>query len=111
VNVTDTTAVINNQEKVGKKVTFTFEPQTFNGVTYNVKENIVMYEGDHFMRKYLEISVPKDQALKAEIDYIDLESFVIDENYQQWSIPRGHGSLGGYFSEFISNLGQPIYVQ
>ena len=111
VTVEETTAVINKVNKTGKKVTFSFEPFTFNDVTYTVKENIVMYEGDHFMRKYLEISVPESQAKAAEIDYIDLESIVIEEDYQQWSVPRGKGSLGGYFSEFISNLGQPIYVQ
>lgn len=111
VEVSDTTATINDVEKVGKKVTFSFEPFEFNGVTYTVKENVVMYEGDYFMRKYLEISVPQEQALLAEIDYIDLESIVIDESYQQWTIPRGYGEFGGYYSEFIGNLGQPIYVQ
>ncbi|MEG0737415.1 MAG: discoidin domain-containing protein, partial [Longicatena sp.] len=61
VEITDTSATINKVEKTGKKVTFTFEPYTFKDVTYSIKENIVMYEGDHFMRKYLEIDVPEDQ--------------------------------------------------
>ena len=42
VEITDTNATINDQEKAGKKVTFSFDPIEFNGVTYTVKENVVM---------------------------------------------------------------------
>ncbi len=67
--VSDTSATINKQQKAGKKLSFRFKPVEFNGATYTVTENIVAYNGDHYMRKYLEISVPEEDKLDAEIDY------------------------------------------
>ena len=102
-------ATINNQEKVGKKVTLNFEPYTFKGVTYTISENFVMFQGDHFMRKYLEISVPKADAGKAEIDYIDLESLNVTSDVPQWTIPTDAGGVVS-MNTFHANLGQPIYI-
>lgn len=93
VTVEDTTATINNIEKIGKKVTFSFEPYNFKGVDYTVNEVVVMYEGDHFMRKYMEISVPDEHAGEAEIDYIDLESLNVNESDATWTIPTGKGGV------------------
>ena len=104
-----TEATVNGKQKVGQKVTFNFEPYEFKGVTYTISENFVMYEGDHFMRKFLEITVPKEQAGKAEIDYIDLESFEINEKTPQWTIPTDAGGVV-QMNTFHANLGQPIYV-
>ena len=108
--VTDTTATINGVEKTGKKVSFAFAPYTHKDVSYTITEHIVMYNGDHFMRKYLDISVPKSQAENAEIDYIDLESLNVPENAFQWTIPRDKGGVVE-MEEFKANLGQPIYIQ
>lgn len=102
-------ATINNVEKTGKKVTFNFEPFTFKGVTYTISENYVMFSGDHFMRKYLEISVPQTDAGKAEIDYIDLESFNVASDIPQWTIPTDAGGVVS-MSTYHANLGQPIYM-
>ena len=110
VKVEDTTATINEVEKVGKKVTFSFEPCEFKNVEYTINEVIVMYEGDHFMRKYMEISIPENQAENAVIDYIDLESFDINENDVTWTVPTGKGGVVS-MDEFKANLGQPIYIQ
>lgn len=110
VTVEDTTATINNIEKIGKKVTFSFEPYNFKGVDYTVNEVVVMYEGDHFMRKYMEISVPDEHAGEAEIDYIDLESLNVNESDATWTIPTGKGGVVE-MDEFKANLGQPIYIQ
>ena len=110
VAISNTAATINGVAKTGKKVTFTFAPYTFKDVTYTITENVVMYEGDHFMRKYMEISVPEDQKANAEIDYIDLESFKVAEDLQQWTIPTDAGGVVA-MSQFKANLGQPIYIQ
>ena len=110
VRVEDTTATINGEKKTGKKVTFFFEPYTHKGVEYTIDEVVVMYEGDHFMRKYLEIEVPDEDMGKAEIDYIDLESLKVEESDKQWTIPRGKGGIV-QMEEFKANLGQPIYIQ
>lgn len=110
VKVEDTTATINREKKTGKKVTFSFEPYTHKGVEYTIDEVVVMYEGDYFMRKYLEIEVPDEDMGKAEIDYIDLESLKVEESDKQWTIPRGKGGIV-QMEEFKANLGQPIYIQ
>lgn len=110
VSVEATTATINHVTKTGKKVSFAFEPYTFKDVTYTITENIVMYEGDHFMRKYMEISVPNDQKDQAVIDYIDLESLKVNENDATWTIPTDAGGIVA-MDQFKANLGQPIYIQ
>lgn len=110
VRVEDTTATINGEKKTGKKVTFSFEPYTHKDVEYTIDEVVVMYEGDHFMRKYLEIEVPDEDMGKAEIDYIDLESLKVEKSDKQWTIPRGKGGIV-QMEEFKANLGQPIYIQ
>ena len=88
--VEDTTATINNVEKTGKKITFTFEPYTFREIEYTISEVIVMYNGDHFMRKYMEISVPEDKKADAVIDYIDLESLKVNSTDATWTLSLIH---------------------
>lgn len=108
--VSETTATINEVAKTGKKVTFNFEPYTYKGVEYTISQNIVMYEGDHFMRKYLEISVPNDKKADAVIDYIDLESLNVNDTDATWTIPTDAGGVVS-MEAFRANLGQPIYIQ
>ncbi len=110
VTVDDTTAIINDVEKTGKMIRFDFAPYTFRDVEYTVSEVVVMYDGDHFMRKYMEISVPEDQKDAAEIDYIDLESLKVNEDDAQWTIPTDAGGIV-QMDQFKANLGQPIYIQ
>ena len=110
IHAEDTTATINGVEKAGKKLTFEFEPFNFKNVDYSINEVLVMYEGDHFMRKFLEISVPKDQMDEALIDYIDLESLNVSPTDQQWTVPTGKGGVVS-LNEYKANLGQPIYIQ
>lgn len=107
--IEDTTATINKQQKAGKKLSFKFKPVEFNGATYTVTENIVAYDGDHYMRKYLEISVPEEDKLDAEIDYIDLESLNVTNSKGQWTIPTNEGSIVGMPKE-RAILGQPFYA-
>lgn len=105
----DTTAVINKQEKTGKKLSFKFNPVEFNGATYTITENIVAYNGDHYMRKFLDISVPDADKLDAEIDYIDLESLNVSASKDRWTIPTDKGSIVGAPKE-RAILGQPFYA-
>ena len=108
--VKETSVTLNGQQKHGQKVTFQFAPFTFRDVTYTISENVVMYDGDHFMRKFLEISVPEADREKAAIDFIDLESLKVNSSDNTWTIPTGHGGIVE-MEEFKANLGQPIYVQ
>lgn len=108
--VENTNATINGVAKNGRKVTFTFAPVTFRNVEYTITENVVMYDGDHFMRKYLEISVPEAQKKNAVIDYIDLESLVTNTSDTTWTIPTDAGGIV-QMDQYRANLGQPIYIQ
>lgn len=108
--VEDTIATINNIEKRGKKITFQFETFSFRGVDYTINEVIVMYDGDHFMRKYMEIDIPEEQRADAVIDYIDLESLVVNDSDETWTIPTDAGGIV-QMDRFRANLGQPIYIQ
>ena len=108
--VADTTAVINKVEKTGKMITFNFKPYEFKGVTYTISEVVVMYNGDHFMRKYMEISVPEEQKSLATIDYIDLESLNVNASDAQWTIPTDAGNAGE-LGDYKAILGQPLYIQ
>ena len=104
VEVTDTT------DKAGKKVTFTFEPFTFDGTEFAITENIVMYDGDHYMRKFMEIEIPEESWKDMAIDYIDLESMKVNASDAQWTIPTNAGGIV-QMDQFKANLGQPIYIQ
>ena len=107
--VKDTAATINKQEKSGKQVSFKFKPVEFNGAQYSITENVVIYNGDHYMRKFLEISVPEQDKLDAEIDYIDLESLDVTASKDRWTIPTDKGSIVGAPKE-RAILGQPFYA-
>ncbi len=67
------------------------------------------YNGDHYMRKYLEISVPDADKLRAEIDYIDLESLDVTGAEGQWTIPTNQGGIVGH-PPARAILGQPFYA-
>lgn len=108
--VENTNATINGVAKNGQKVTFRFAPFIFRSVEYTITENVVMYDGDHFMRKYLEISVPEAQKAGAVIDYLDLESLVTNDSDATWTIPTDAGGIV-QMEQFKANLGQPIYIQ
>lgn len=101
-----------NEENItnGKKLTFTYEPYTHEGIEYSINEILVMYDGDHFMRKYLEISVPTDKTAEAKIDYIDLEALKVDNSDETWTHPEMGGGVGG-MSGYVISLGQPVYIQ
>ena len=99
--IEDTTATINNQEKTGVMVTFNFEP--LNGV--EIAQKVVMYDGDHYMRKFLEVKFEDKQQ---RIDYIDGEHLVLNDSDDYWTIPHVGGVV--QMEEFKANLGQPIYV-
>ena len=107
--VADTNATINKQQKTGKKLSFKFKPVVFNGAEYAITENYVMYNGDHYMRKFLEISVPEEDALDAEIDYIDLESIDMKNAKSTWTIPTDQGGVVRMSVE-RAVLGQPFYA-
>ena len=88
-------------KKPGTAVTFTFKP--YKGI--EIVERVVMYDGDHFMRKLFEINI---ENKKQRINYIDGEHLVLNDTDDRWTIPHVGGVV--QMEEFKANLGQPIYV-
>lgn len=104
--VSDTSATINDVKKSGKMLTFTFKPVQFGNGLATVTEKIVMYDGDHFMRKFLEV---KSEDRDIRFDYIDGEHLNVKDADHTWTIPTGKGGVVE-MTEARANLGQPIYV-
>ena len=106
--VTDTTATIQDVEKTGKLITFTFEPADFGTGKATVELKAVMYNGDHFMRKWIEVK-SEDQDIR--IKYIDGEHLDLSgvDNNEQWTIPTNAGGVVQMDMQ-KSILGQPFYA-
>ena len=79
------TEVSDTTEPAGKMITFTFAPAQFGTAEGTVVEKVVMYDGDHFMRKFLEVKL-EDKT--ARINFIDGEHLVTREGDKTWSIPK-----------------------
>ena len=111
------------ESKGVKTLTFTFEPKEVSGVEYTIKEVITMKDGDSFMRKHLEISVPEADAENTKIDYIDLENMDFaeedastsyklgDKTKNYWTIPElnDNPDMANMKGDYLE-LGQPYYV-
>lgn len=111
----DVAATVNKVDKTGVELTVEFDPYTYDGIQYSVKEVVTMYDGDSFMRKHLEISVPKEQAADAQIEYIDLENMEIADKYLEkdtyWTIPEqsNNTDMANMKGDYLE-LGQPYYL-
>lgn len=106
-----------------KILTFAFKPKEVSGVDYTIKEVITFKDGDSFMRKHLEISVPEAEANNVKIDYIDLENMDFaeedasvngklgDKTQNYWTIPElnDNPDMANMKGDYLE-LGQPYYV-
>lgn len=93
-----------------KELVFHYKPFRHKGVDWQVNMVLAMQKGKHYMRKYLEISVPESQRSLARLDYIDFESMKLPADYAVWTHPEMESGVGGVSGYYIS-LGQPVYVQ
>ncbi|MGL4989695.1 MAG: discoidin domain-containing protein [Sarcina sp.] len=101
------------QEKLenGVKVTFDFKSYKSNDVDWDIDYVVVMNNGDHFMRSFMEITVPEDQQEKARIDYIDTDDFKITETALESSWSRPDDMTSMWIRPYELSLGQPIYLE
>ncbi|MGL5245651.1 MAG: discoidin domain-containing protein, partial [Sarcina sp.] len=98
--------ISNTEDDNGKIVKFYFKPFTFQEDIYTIVMNVVMKNDHHFMKKYLELKV---DGFNTSINYIDLESLVLDSTVtQRWFRPEMEPA---YISSYHIALGQPIYIQ
>ncbi len=105
--IEDTNATINGEPKHGKLITFNFQPVDFGNGKVTVAQKVVMYDGDHYMRKWLEIeSTDKD----ARFSFIDGEHLNVKGAKNTWTIPTDKGGVVSMTAE-RSILGQPFYAE
>ena len=105
--VKDTNVTLNDEAKSGKLVTFNFEPKQFGASTVTVAQKVAMFDGDHYMRKWLEIeSSDKTQRF----NYIDGEHLNVKDAKNTWTIPTNKGGVVAMDME-KSILGQPFYAE
>lgn len=96
--------------KDGKRLIFHYKNFRHQGVDWQVDMVLELEKGKHYMRKYLEITVPDSQRHLARLDYIDFEPMNLPEGYAVWTHPVMEQGVGGISGYYIS-LGQPVYIQ
>ena len=94
----------------GKKLVFHYKNFHHQGVDWQVNMVLEQEKGKHYMRKYLEMTVPDSQRHLARLDYIDFEPMNLPEGYAVWTHPVMEQGVGGVSGYYIS-LGQPVYIQ
>ncbi len=99
-----------DERKGGKKLVFHYKSFRHQEVDWQVNMVLTLEEGKHYMRKYLEITVPGSQRHLARLDYIDFEPMNLPEGYAVWTHPVMEQGVGGVSGYYIS-LGQPVYIQ
>lgn len=105
--IEDANATLNGEPKHGKLITFNFQPVAFGNGKVTVAQKVVMYDGDHYMRKWLEIkSTDKD----ARFSFIDGEHLNVKGAKHTWTIPTDKGGVVSMTAE-RSILGQPFYAE
>lgn len=101
---------IMNEGTDGKKLLFHYKSFRQGEVDWQINMVFIMEKRKHYMRKYLEITVPDSQRRKARLDYIDFEPMKLPENCVIWTHPEMDQGVGGVSGYYIS-LGQPVYIQ
>lgn len=109
---------ITDLDEGGKQVTFTMKPYTFKDPlnfaisTWNVSMVVKMKDGDHFMKKTLQIQAADANAQATAIDYIETESLITDDvaDSHKWTRNASQGGVGG-MSGYTLTLGQPVYIE
>ena len=105
--VESTNVTLNDKAKSGKLVTFNFEPKQFGASTVTVAQKVVMYDGDHYMRKWLEIDSTDETQ---RFNYIDGEHLNVKDAKKTWTIPTNKGGVV-LMDMAKSILGQPFYAE
>ncbi|WP_301871324.1 discoidin domain-containing protein [Collinsella tanakaei] len=90
----------------GKMVTFDFKPFQFGfDADAELEMKVVMNDGDHYMRKWLELKTDDEDT---RISYIDGEHLAVDEGEKDWTVPNTQGIVAMEAAKAV--LGQPFYV-
>ncbi len=91
----------------GRALCVAFAPAQVFGVPVRVSLIAVLKQEDHFLREYLEVSLPEEQADALTLHSIDLPAFQIPQKAAVWSRPD---MAPANISGFHMGLGQPVYL-
>lgn len=91
----------------GKALCLCFEPASVLGVPVTVRLVAVLREQDHFLREYIEVSIPEQQADALTLDSLDLLALRVPQGEKTWSRPEMEPAN---ISGFHMGLGQPVYL-
>ncbi len=105
--VEDKDMTVNGVKKHGKTVTFSFKPAQLGTANVTVAQKVAMFDGDHYMRKWLEL---KSSDKTQRFNFIDGEHLNVKGAKNQWTIPTNKGGVVAMDME-KSILGQPFYVE
>ena len=105
--VEDKEMTVNGVKKHGKTVTFNFKPAQLGTANVTVAQKVAMFDGDHYMRKWLEL---KSSDKTQRFNFIDGEHLNVKGAKNQWTIPTNKGGVVAMDME-KSILGQPFYVE
>lgn len=89
------------------RVEFVFKPYSYRGVKITFIINVEIADGDHFMRKYIEMMVDPEQQHLITIDYIDCEHINFETPEQQWTVGKVERA---HIAPYYAALGQPFYL-
>lgn len=105
-----TIKAVTKDGSAGKHIAFTFMPYTAAGAEWTVTYNVVMYDGDHYMRSFLEIGVPEEDEDNAYINCIDTDAFNVSALPNDKLFSCRLDIENQFISQFQQRMGQPLYV-
>lgn len=91
----------------GAALCISFQPAAVLGVPVTVRLVAVLMEKDPFLREYLEVAIPEQQADALTLDSLDLLSLHVRQGIKTWSRPE---MKPANISGFHMGLGQPVYL-
>lgn len=91
----------------GRALCISFAPVMALGVPVTVRLVAVLEAKDHFLREYIEVSIPEQQADTLTLDSLDLLSLRVPQGEKTWSRPEMEPAN---ISGFHMGLGQPVYL-
>lgn len=98
---------IKNVDVSDCRLTFIFEPYTYNGAQITFNMIVELKDDNHYMHKYIEMAVAPEHQQLVTVDYIDCEHICFHNTEQMWTI----GNIEkAYLSRYHSALGQPFYI-
>uniref|UniRef100_UPI001FAF21E3 hypothetical protein n=1 Tax=Anaerococcus sp. AGMB09787 TaxID=2922869 RepID=UPI001FAF21E3 len=95
----------------GKRLRINYKPYTTTQeVSFHISSIYELENRSQYMKQFLEIST--DDPEKAIIDYIEMDSFVLNEDVEgKWTHPEENEASSMWIRPYELLLGQPVYAE